>query len=75
MTEQVGLMAYIFVFVFVFFAGSSMLARLANKSPTEPINFTMLVGVSLIWPITLPLAVVIFLLFGIARLAENMSGR
>ena len=75
MTAQTGLMAYIAVFVFVFFTGSSMLARLADESPTKPINFLFLVGASLIWPITLPLAVAVFLLFGIARLAENMPGR
>lgn len=73
MTSQIGSMAYIAVFIFTFFAGSCLVARCAHESPTEPTNFTLLVGVSLVWPITLPLAVAIFLLLCIARLAKNLA--
>ena len=75
MTAQVGLTAYIVVFIFTFFAASFLVARCAGESPTEPTNFTMLVGASLVWPLTLPLAVAIFLLLGIACLADNLASR
>ena len=75
MTAQTGLMAYIAVFIFTFFAGSFLVARCAHESPTKPTYFTLLVGASLVWPITVPLVVVIFLLYGIACLADDMAGR
>lgn len=75
MTEQIGLMAYIAVFIFTFFAGSFLVARCAHEPPTEPSNFLLLVGASLVWPLTLPLAVAVFLLFSIARLVEGLADR
>ena len=75
MTEHVALTAYIVVFIFTFFAGSFMVARCTYESPTHPTNFTLLMGASLIWPITLPLTGAIFLLLGIACLAEKLAGR
>ena len=75
MTEQTGLIAYIAVFVFTFFAASFLMARCTYESPTEPNNFFLLVGVSLVWPLTVPLAVAIFLLLGIASLAKRLAGR
>lgn len=73
MTTQIGLMAYIAVFIFTFFAGSFLIARITCESPTEPDNFLLLMGMSLVWPIALPLTVTVFLLFGIARLAEKLA--
>ena len=75
MTGQVGLTAYMAVFVFTFFVASFLVARCAGESPTEPENFLLLVGTSLVWPVTLPLAGVIFLLFGIACLADKLADR
>ena len=75
MTTQIGLMAYIAVFIFTFFAGSFLVARLTHESPTQPTNFSLLVGASLVWPITLPLTGAIFLLYGIASLAAALAGR
>lgn len=75
MTEQIGIMAYIAVFIFTFFAGCFLVARFTHESPTEPNNLTLLAVASLVWPITLPLSVAIFLLFGIARLADKMADR
>lgn len=75
MTEQTGLMVYTAVFVFTFFAASFLVALCADESPTEPGNFLLLVGASLAWPITLPLAGVVLLLLGIARLASALAGR
>lgn len=75
MTAQIGLMAYIAVFIFTFFAGCFLVARCAHESPTGPTNFALLVGAALVWPITVPLSVAIFLLFGIARLADKMADR
>jgi len=75
MTEQVGLTAYMVVFVFTFFGASFVVARCSNESPMAPENFLLLVGLSLVWPITLPLAGAIFLLLGIACLAEKLADR
>ena len=75
MTEQTELMVYIAVFAFTFFAASFLIARCTHESPTEPFNFTLLVGVSLVWPLTVPLAVAIILLLGIASLAKRLAGR
>lgn len=75
MTEQTALMVYIAVFVFTFFAASFLIARCPYESPTEPVNFTLSVGVSLVWPITVPLAVTIILLLGIASWAKRLAGR
>lgn len=74
MTTQIGLMAYIAVFLFTFFAGSFLVARSTHMSPTEPTNFALLVGSLLVWPLALPLAGAIFLLIGIAMLAEKLAG-
>lgn len=75
MTETVGLAAYIVVFIFTFFAGSFLIARCAHESPTEPTNFALLMGASLIWPIALLLVGAIFLLLWMACLAEKLAGR
>ena len=75
MTEQTAIMVYIAVFVFTFFAASFLIARCTYESPTEPCNFTLSVGVSLVWPITVPLAGAIILLLGIASLANRLAGR
>lgn len=75
MTDTLGLAAYIVVLVFTFFAGSFLVARCEGESPTEPGNFFLLVGASLIWPITLPLFGAIFLLLWIASLAQRLAGR
>ena len=72
-----GIAAYIVVFVFTFFAGSFLLARYgseSDESPTEPENFLMLVGASLIWPLTVPLTTAIMLLIYIAKWATRLSG-
>jgi hypothetical protein len=68
-----GWIAYTAVFIFTFFAGSFLIARFAHESPTEPSNFMMLVGASLAWPLTLPLAGAIFFLFVIARMADALA--
>lgn len=75
MTDQTALIAYIAVFVFTFFAASFLISRCTYESPTEPVNFTLLVGLSLVWPITLPLGGAIILLLGIASLAKRLAGR
>ena len=75
MTTQIELIAYIAVFIFTFSAGSFLVARFTHESPTSPTNFGLLVGASLIWPITLPLSVVIFMLLCIAWLADNLAVR
>ena len=69
-----GIVAYIVVFFFTFFAGSFMVARFGDESPTAPSIFLMLVGASLIWPITIPLTTAILLLICIAKLAIKLSG-
>lgn len=69
-----GIVAYIVVFLFIFFAASLMVARYGNESPTEPPTFLALVAASLLWPITLPLTMVIILLIFIAKLAVILSG-
>ena len=68
-----SLVAYIVVFVFAFFAGSFILVRYGHEDPTEPSNFSLLVGASLIWPITIPLTTTVLLLLCIAKLAINLS--
>jgi len=68
------MVAYIAVFLFTFFAGSFMISRYCEESPTEPSNFLILAGASLIWPITFPLTTVIILLLFIAKLATALSG-
>ena len=73
MTSQTGLIAYIAVFIFTFFTASFLIARHTDESPTEPSNFLVLVGVSLVWPLTLPLAGATLLLFGIAMLANRLA--
>lgn len=69
-----GMVVYIVIFLFTFFAGSFMVARYGDESPTKPLNFLMLVGASLIWPITVPLTLGIILLLSIAKLATILSG-
>lgn len=68
-----GIVAYIVVFLFTFFAASLMVARYGNESPMEPSIFLTLVGASLIWPITITLTTVIILLIFIAKLAVILS--
>ena len=75
MTTQIGMMAYVAVFIFTFFASSFLVARCTHESPTEPTNFGVLIGTSLVWPIAVPLTVAIFLLFGIACLAKSLASR
>ena len=71
---MIGIVAYIVVFVFTFFDGSFMVARFNHEDPTDPLNFGMLVGTSLIWPITIPLITTIMLLFCVAKFAMRLSG-
>lgn len=75
MTTQAGLMAYIAILLLTFFASSFLVARYSYESPTEPTNLLLLAGVSLVWPITVPLFMAILLLVGIAQLAKEMSDR
>lgn len=75
MTSQIGLKAYIAICIFTFFVSSFLVARCTHESPTEPTNFSLLVGASLVWPISLPLAIVIFLFFSIAWLAAELANR
>ena len=67
------IVVYIVVFLYTFFVACFMVARYADASPMEPSNFLILVGASLIWPITLPLTVVITLLLFVAELATKLS--
>ena len=68
-----GYIVYMAVFTITFFAASFLIARCTYESPTEPSNFLMSVGLSLMWPLTLPLAVTIYLLFVLARMAEALA--
>lgn len=67
------IVVYIVVFLFTFFAGSFMVS-LNKDNPTNPHTFLMLVGASLVWPITVPLTVSILILLVIAKLAITLSG-
>lgn len=69
-----GIVAYIAVFLFTFFAESFLFARHLHADPTEPLNFLMLVGLSLVWPITIPLTTAIPLLVYIAKFATKLAG-
>jgi hypothetical protein len=71
--EVIGLVAYIVAFLFTFFAASFLVARYNYEDPTEPLNFLLLVGASLIWPISVPLTIAIMLLLFIAKLAVGLS--
>ena len=68
-----GIVAYIVVFLFTFFAASFMVARYSYEDPTNPPTLLLLAGASLAWPITVPLSTVILLLFCIAKLADRLS--
>lgn len=70
-----GWIAYTAVFTFTFFAASFLLARFTCESPTEPSNFMILIGVSLVWPLTLSLAGAVFMLFVIARMADALADK
>ena len=70
-----GSVSYIAVFIFAFFAASYLIARYTDNSPTEPLIFLLSVGLSLVWPLTLPLAVVGLLLFVIARMADALAAK
>lgn len=65
---------YVVVCLFTFFAGNFFVARYGYEDPTEPSNLLLLAGASLVWPITVPLALAILLLFGIAKLAVRLAG-
>lgn len=69
-----GLIVYIVVFLLVFFVASFAVARWSSHDPTDPDTFLLLVGAALAWPVTVPLTAAIFLLFGIAMLANKLSG-
>lgn len=64
---------YIVILLLTFFAASFLVARYTYESPTAPTNVLLLAGVSLVWPITVPLFTAIFLLVGIAQLAKELS--
>lgn len=68
-----GVVAYMVVSLLAFFAGSFIVARYYHEDPMYPPLFLMLVGASLIWPITLSLvtAIVLFMLMG--KLATRLS--
>lgn len=66
---------YVVVFLLTFFAASFAVARYCLcDDPTDPGTFYLLVGFALVWPVTVPLFAAIFLLMGIAMLAEKLSG-
>lgn len=66
---------YIVVFLLLFFAASFAVARWSReKDPTDPDTFLLLVGFALAWPVTVPLTAAIFLLMGIALLANKLAG-
>ena len=66
---------YVVVFLLTFFAASFAVARYCyGDDPTDPGTFFLLVGVALVWPVTVPLFAAIFLLMGIAMLAEKLAG-
>ena len=72
---MIGSIVYIAVFLLVFFVSSFVVSKYSNcYEPTRPDTFLLLVGVTLIWPVTVPLGMMILLLHGIARLAEIMAG-
>ena len=65
---------YVVVFLLTFFMASFAVARYYCEDPTDPGTFFLLVGYALMWPVTVPLFAAIFLLMGIAMLAEKLSG-
>jgi hypothetical protein len=73
-SDIIGFSAYMVVFLFTFFAASFIVSRYSYDHPTDPPIFLLLTGGSLIWPITVPLAVLILLLLGIAELAVRLAG-
>lgn len=73
--EVSGYIAYIVVFLFTFFSACFVVARCDLYDPTNPETFLMLLGLALVWPVTVVLSTAGFILFVIARLAEILSGR
>lgn len=74
--EVSGSIAYIVVFLFTFFAACFVVARCCSlHDPTDPGMFLLLLGLALVWPVTVLLSTAGFILFVIARLAEILSGR
>lgn len=72
---MIGLIVYIVIFLLTFFAASFAVARCSYwDDPTDPDTFLRLVAVALAWPFTVPLTAAIFLLLGIAMLANKLSG-
>lgn len=72
---MIVLIVYVVVFLLVFFVASAAVARCCPCSnPTDPEEFLGLAAYALAWPITIPLTAAILLLFGIARLAEELTG-
>lgn len=69
-----GIVAYIVVLLFTFFAASFMVARYSYEDPTDPPTLLLLACASLMWPITIPLAAAIILLIYIAKLATELAG-
>ena len=65
---------YIVLFLLLFFAASFAVARWSREDPTAPNTFLLLVGFALAWPVTVPLTAAIFLLMGIALLANKLAG-
>jgi len=68
-----GVVAYMVVSLLTFFAGSFIVARYCHEGPMYPPYFLILVGVSLIWPITLSLTAAIILFILAAKLATRLS--
>lgn len=72
---MIGLIVYMVVFLLAFFVASFAVARCSScANPTDLDAFLLLVAVALAWPITVPLFAAIFLLVGIAKLAEKIAG-
>ena len=72
---MISLIVYTVVFLLTFFAASYMIARFSYcDNPTDSDTFLVLVAVALAWPLAIPVAAAIFLLLGIATLAETLAG-
>lgn len=68
------LVTYIAVFLLTFFVASIVVTRFGCDDPTSPDTFLPLVAFALVWPVTVPVTAVIFILVCIAKLAIKLSG-
>lgn len=64
---------YAVVSLFTFFVASFMVSRYTYDDPTNPPTLLLLAGASLMWPITIPLALSLLLLLCIATLAIRLA--